>query len=111
MENDLENANDIVFVYVTFANTADAERVATLAIESKLIACANIHHPHTSIYRWDGKVERQTEVAVIFKTTAAKNAALAQLVAREHSYDTPCIAVLTPVQISAKFAAWIRSET
>ena len=42
----------IVLISTTLENKADAERIAELLLERKLIACAQISGPITSLYRW-----------------------------------------------------------
>lgn len=107
----LVSSLDIVFVYVTFANRLEAERIALLAIENRLAACANVFQEHTSIYRWKDSVERQTECVAVFKTVATQASALSSLVLREHSFENPCIAVFNLSEITPAFANWIRKET
>lgn len=106
----LEASKDLVFVYVTFASETVAHAVARLAVEARLAACVNIFPAHTSIYRWKSEIETQVEVAVIFKPVAPNIDELSRLIEREHSFDTPCIAVVTPSQMNSKFASWLRME-
>lgn len=107
----MEDSSDLAFIYVTFANEVEAARIGGLAVEGRLAACANIFSSHKSIYRWNNAVEMSDETAAIFKTVDGKIDLLAELIVREHSYDTPCIAVITPDQMNTKFADWIRKAT
>ncbi|MBT8487207.1 MAG: divalent-cation tolerance protein CutA, partial [Gemmatimonadetes bacterium] len=59
-----------VTVVLTTAPDAEvAEALATRVVDERLAACANIVPGITSIYRWEGEVQRDAEVLVILKTT------------------------------------------
>ena len=102
---------DIVSVYATFADAEEAARIARIAIEERLAACANILGPCRSIYRWQGKVEEAEEVAAIFKTNADRAGALIARIAELHSYDVPA-AVVWPISTALPaYADWVWEET
>ena len=50
--------------WTTTSNRADADRLATGAVEARLAACAQIDGPITSHYYWEGKLERAEEFRV-----------------------------------------------
>lgn len=101
----------IVFVYVTAPSLEVAEHIAAAAVEEKLAACANILPGMTSVYRWQGKVERATEVVVILKTHADVSGALMQRIKTLHPYEVPC-AVSVPVLGGLDdYLEWIKTET
>jgi periplasmic divalent cation tolerance protein len=68
-----------VWVYVTTADQAEAERLGRAAVEARLAACANLLGPTTAVYWWEGKVESGTEAALVLKTRAGKDRRTAQL--------------------------------
>ncbi|MFN3701713.1 MAG: divalent-cation tolerance protein CutA [Alphaproteobacteria bacterium] len=101
---------DSMLVYVTFADHAEARRIAALCVEGRLAACANIFPPHHAVYMWDGAVQDSQEVAAIFKTTCAGFEALQRCIAEHHSYDTPCIVALDIADGAAPFLQWIEQS-
>jgi periplasmic divalent cation tolerance protein len=101
----------IVTVYATFADRAEAERVARLVVEERLAACANILAPCQSIYRWEGKMEDAEEIPVLFKTAAAQAQLLIERIVALHSYDVPAAVVWPAAQALPAFAAWVEEET
>ena len=102
---------DIVSVYATFADDAEARRIGRQMIEERLAACVNILGPCRSIYRWQGAIEEAEEVAAIFKTTADGAAALIDRIAELHSYAVAA-AVAWPVAAAhPAYAAWVEAET
>lgn len=100
---------NIVSVYATFADEAEARRIARIVVEESLAACANIFPCH-SIYRWQGKVEEAGEVAAIFKSGAATAPRLVERIAALHSYDVPAIAVWPISHAPPAYAKWVDAE-
>ena len=58
---------DLVLLWSTFPDRADAERVARAVLEERLAACVNILAPCASIYRWQGEIKQDEEVPALFK--------------------------------------------
>lgn len=96
-----------LMVYVTTADHSEAMTIATLAVEAKLAACANILGSFDSIYWWQDKIEKSREVNLILKTSKELYPELEILIKRNHSYETPCIVAL-PITIGhAPFFDWL----
>ena len=76
-----------------------------------LAACANIIPGMTSIYHWEGKLARESEVVLILKTRAELFSAIEARVKELHSYDNPCIIALPIAAGAAPFLAWLAAET
>ncbi len=66
-----------------------ADRIATTLVEDKLATCVNIVDRVTSIYRWEGQVERATEALLIVKGMSASLDALVERVREIHPYEVP----------------------
>lgn len=104
-------ASDVRIIYVTFANESEALQISQTLVEEHLVACANILGPVRSIFRWQGKISDETEVAVLMKTTAARSKAAMTRIVKLHSYDTPGIEIWTIADTPKAFADWIKKET
>jgi periplasmic divalent cation tolerance protein len=100
-----------VLVYATFPDGAVAERIATSLVERRLIACANIFPPMTSIYVWAGKLNRDAEVAAIIKTRRSLATEVTNAIRAGHPYTNPAIVVLAIDGGSAPFLAWLGEQT
>ncbi|MCW5557380.1 MAG: divalent-cation tolerance protein CutA [Verrucomicrobiae bacterium] len=94
-------------VMVTAPDAEVARRLARMALESRLAACANLIPGVESHYWWQGRLESGAEVLILFKTVASRVAALEALVRREHPYDTPEFLVMSPTAGSARYLDWI----
>ena len=98
---------DAIAVFITAANKEEAGRLAEMLIEERLAACVQILPEMESVYRWQGKVERQPEVLIIAKTISSKFAALESKVRALHSYETPEIIALPVNASSAPYLEWL----
>lgn len=101
--------------HVIVSSTTDSEdaarNLAAKAIEAKLGACAQVIGPMTSVYRWEGAVQTDTEWRVEIKTVAASVAALTDHLKANHSYDVPEI-IMTPITGgSAEYLSWVVDES
>lgn len=102
--------SDTLLVYVTFPSQAEAERVAETLLAERLVACANILGACTSIYRWEGRIERAEEVPVLFKSRPMLATRLRERLEQLHSYDLQVIEQWS-VTTSIAAADWIQSQT
>jgi periplasmic divalent cation tolerance protein len=102
--------SDVALLHATFADAAEAERVAAAVLAERLAACVNILAPCTSLYRWKGQVERAQEVPALFKTTPLLARRLRDRIAALHSYDLPVIETW-PVAAGEAVAGWVAAET
>ena len=99
------------FVYITASDGEEARRLARAVVESRLAACANVFDTMTSVYRWQGAVQEDSEAVVIAKTREDLVPALTEKIKELHSYDCPCIVSLPLTGGSDDFLAWIAAET
>jgi len=98
-------------VQTTTDSRAEAVELARVAVESRLAACAQVSGPVASTYWWDGAVERAEEWLLTLKLPAGGYQALADFLARSHSYDEPEIIATPIVAGSEAFLSWIEEET
>ena len=102
---------DAVVVYATYAKEDEAIAAAEALLARSLIACANILPAMTSVYIWEGRLERSSEVAVIMKTRRALADEVITMLKTIHSYQTPAI-VVWPIENGARdYLGWIGAQT
>jgi periplasmic divalent cation tolerance protein len=102
---------DTILIYTTAPSREVADALAASLIDKCLCACVNMFDGMRSVYRWEGKVESATEVAMIIKTVAAHTDAIKALIAEEHPYDNPACLVLEVKDGLPDFLDWIARET
>jgi len=88
-----------------------ADRIARTLVESGLAACVNRLAPASSIYRWQGAVERATETPLLIKTTRERYAEVEQAIRALHPYEVPEIVALRIEAGFAPYLRWIADET
>ena len=94
-------------VYMTAGSLEEARRIGEQLVENRLAACVNIIDGMQSIYRWDGKLQKDREVILIAKTTRARLPVLMETVLAHHSYDCPCIVSFDIDGGNPAFLEWI----
>jgi periplasmic divalent cation tolerance protein len=104
-------SQEVCIVYATFPAQDVAEAVGRALVAARLAACVNIFPAMTSIYEWDEALQRETEVAMLIKTTTARAPEVMTSVRRSHPHDNPAIVVLPVTDGSADFMGWIAAQT
>ncbi|HEY2964098.1 MAG TPA: divalent-cation tolerance protein CutA [Pyrinomonadaceae bacterium] len=104
------SGEDPIAVFLTAPNGEEATRLADLLVGAQLAACVQILPEMESVYRWQGKVERQSEILLIVKTTAEKFAELEREVRALHSYETPEIVAVPIVAGSNPYLEWLSAS-
>lgn len=100
-----------VFIYVTAGSAEEADTIARSVVADRLAACANVLPEITSYFWWDGDVQSESEIALIFKTREDLVKPLTAKIKQLHSYDCPCVVALPITQGNPDFLAWIEAET
>ncbi len=103
------NPHSAIVVLTTTETPQQAEQLAQLLVDAELAACVQILPPMTSIYRWQGKVERATETLLLIKTLRENYAALEAAIKTHHPYQTPEIIALPVDAGSAEYLTWLAS--
>lgn len=106
----LGSDDEPIVVLLTAANGEEAVRLADMLIGAHLAACVQILPEMESVYRWEGKIERQPEILLLAKTTRSKFDELEREVRALHSYETPEIIALPVVAGSAPYLEWLRAS-
>jgi periplasmic divalent cation tolerance protein len=106
-----QSDSGLCLVYATFPAWDVADAIGSALVSSRLAACVNIIPGITSIYEWQGKLQRDAEVVMVIKTVTSRSAAVVASIAQSHPYDNPAIVVLPVDGGSAEFLRWIGAQT
>lgn len=98
-----------VVVLTTVGSGFDARTLAEELVEGQLAACVNIVSQVESIYRWQGRVERDGEQLLIIKTESDRLDALQERLFKSHPYDTPEFAVVKIEELRGPYAQWFEA--
>ena len=100
-------ASEAIVVFMTAANGEEAARLADMLVGSHLAACVQILPEIESVYRWQGKIERQQEILLLAKSTTDKFDELEREVRALHSYETPEIIAVSLADVSEPYLKWL----
>jgi periplasmic divalent cation tolerance protein len=100
-----------LIIFCTCPDVATAEHIAETVVGERLAACVNIVPGLTSIYRWEGQIQRDAELLLLIKTRQAFYPLLEARIRELHPYQVPEIIAL-PIQAgSAAYLDWIAHNT
>jgi periplasmic divalent cation tolerance protein len=101
--------NTYVIVIVTTPSKQEAEKIAQHLLKERLIACANIIGPVSSLFHWSGKIEEAEEYLMLMKSRKDLFEKLSEAVKALHSYEVPEILALPMVEGSKAYLDWLGS--
>ena len=99
-----------LIVLTTVGATFDALPLAHQLVEKRLAACVNVIPQIQSVYRWQGKIENDSEKLLLIKTVDARLAELRNTLFESHPYEVPEFVVLKPEELSDAYRAWLLSN-
>jgi periplasmic divalent cation tolerance protein len=105
------NENEILLVFTNLPDRAAAEHVADTLVTEGVAACVNVLGECASVYRWQGKVERASEVPLLIKTTRAAYPRLESALRELHPYELPEIIALPVSAGLPEYLNWVAEQT
>lgn len=81
--------DNAILVLTNLPSTESAEKLAEILISEKLAACVNILAPCTSIYQWQGQLEKSIEIPLLIKSNQDKYHTLEAAIVKHHPYELP----------------------
>ena len=87
-----------------------AEHIASTVVAERLAACVNTVPNIVSIYRWQGQLQRDSELLLLIKTHTRLYPALENRVRELHPYDVPELIALPIARGSADYLRWIQTS-
>jgi len=102
---------EYVVVMTTLPADADGPAFGRALLNERLAACVNLLAPMDSVYRWEGRVEEETERQVIIKTTRDRLNALWDRVRELHPYEVPEFIVLAIADGNEAYLKWVGEST
>lgn len=100
-----------LLVLSTCPDQDSAEAIATALVEGAHAACVNIVPGLTSVYPWQGRIEREGEVLLLAKTTAEAYPRVEETVRRLNPNDLPEIIALPIERGLSGYLDWVSQQT
>jgi len=101
----------VLVVLITCPDASVGETLARTLVEEGLAACVNLIPGLTSLYRWEGKLCRDSEILLVAKTRRRKLPALQRRVQALHPSTVPEIIALPVIAGSQAYLKWLRDMT
>lgn len=95
----------------TCPDAATAAHIAEALVDERLAACVNVLPGVESVYRWQGRVERASEVLLLIKSTRERLPALTARVVELHPYELPELVAVDIAGGLPGYLAWIADAT
>ena len=105
------NANRAPVLATTTTSTReDALKIASALVEERLAACVQIVEPITSVYRWQGTLEKEAEILLLIKSSRDLVPRISELLDRLHPYDVPELIATPIVEGSSAYLSWLEDN-
>ena len=101
--------SDEIVVFVTCPAEASDEIAAHL-VSNGLAACVNIIRSVISVYKWEGRIEKDTESLLIIKSRLQVWEQLEAKIRELHSYDVPEIICLPIIEGHQPYLDWVKAS-
>jgi periplasmic divalent cation tolerance protein len=102
---------DAIVVLCTCPDQTSADLLCEQLLNQRLAACINQLPGVTSVYRWQGKVERATEIQLIIKSRQLLFAELQACIQANHPYEVPELLALPVSAGLPAYLDWLSGET
>lgn len=101
---------DYLIVQTTVSNKENADKIISVLLDMKLVACAQIYNID-SHYIWDNKIQHEPEIAITFKAKTKNYKAIEKIILENHTYDVPEIISFNINNGSKSYLDWISDVT
>src|SRR5688572_20907604 len=97
----------MLIVVTSTPGFVEGAELAEKLVEAKLAACVQIVPQITSVYVWDGAINKENEQLLLIKITEEKYVELEKFITENHSYDVPEIVAIESVHVSKPYRNWL----
>jgi periplasmic divalent cation tolerance protein len=101
---------EAVVILCTAPDEATAQDLAARVLGEKLAACVTLLPGASSLYYWEGKLEQEYEVQMLFKSQRRHQDALLNYLKQHHPYQTPELLVLPVMAGDKDYLLWINAS-
>ena len=101
---------DLRVLTTTFPDRSCAEKVTRLMVDAGLAVCDQVGADLVSFYQWDGAVQRDNEVAVVFKVLVERFDLFVGELKLQHPYDVPQLIAWPVAWSDAAYLEWAKGQ-
>lgn len=104
-------SDQIRVVVCTAPDAATAEKLAQGVVEARLAACVNVLPGATSVYYWDGKLQKDAECVLLIKSRSGILPELTRFIKENHPAKLPEIIALPVDGGDRQYLDWVVAAT
>ena len=101
---------DFAIILTTVSAVKEGESIANILVEKQLASCVNIIPNISSVNRWEGQIQSESEVLLLIKTPKDLEAEVYREVQNVHSYDIPELITLPITNGSDAYLDWMTNS-
>ena len=101
----------VLIVFTTVSTLDEAEDLAERLVESRFAACVQILPSMTSVYHWEGNIQKETEHLLLIKSLSEKWDELRDFITENHSYSVPEIVTVSADEVAEPYLNWLNKAT
>ena len=102
---------DVLICFCSYPDPATAGRIADALVEERLAACVSLLPGLQSVYRWQGQLQRDTEVLLLIKTSRERYPALQARLPQLHPYELPELLAVESTAGLPAYLQWVVEST
>lgn len=103
--------SEYVIVLTTLPADADGPAFGRALVDERLAACVNVLPVMESVYRWEGRIEHESERQVIIKTSRDRVTELWDRVRELHPFEVPEFVVIPIIDGNEAYLRWVGEAT
>jgi len=97
----------MLVVLTTCPAAEAAEALAEQIVEARLAACVQVLPEMTSIYIWEGVIQKEGEALLLIKTLPEQWEDLQEFITANHTYQVPEIVAIEADLVGNKYRRWL----
>ena len=101
-------SESVVIGLTTCPDEATAKGLAAALVQERLATCVNRVSGVASTYFWDGRLQDESEILLIIKTSAGRVGELQARLKALHPYELPELVVLPVIGGNEAYLQWVR---
>ena len=96
-----------IIIFCTTPDFKCAKKISKILVEKEIAACCNIISGLTSIYKWENKLQEDSEFLIMIKSVSDKFSSVTEEILTIHPYSVPEIISLEINECSEKYLDWV----
>jgi len=97
----------MILVMTTVSNEDVGKAFAEKIVEARLATCVQVMPRMTSVYVWDGAIQKDEEHLLLIKTLEEKYDELEKFIRENHSYEIPEIVAVRSERAADGYLEWM----